>query len=350
MDFQTAFEKMKDGYRTRLPNWDGYWTWDAEKETVLIHLKEGEVIDIRETEQVEHTLQNIFSKEWEIVPEKTEQPDRISWWEERGFEPDKFPVLRRGDRGNEVEVLQKALRNNGSDLVVDGIYGSKTERSVKAFQRKSGLVVDGIFGPKTATAIMNGQDSKNSLGEKDIAWAAEYLGVEKAAIKAVSEVESRGNGFFSNGLPAILFERHWMYRFLDRKGSDVESYTKRFPDVVNPQWGGYQGGHREYSRLDKASEIDRDSALKSCSWGAYQIMGFHWRNLGYSSVKDFVERMRKNEGEHLRSFVLFIENDEVLHRALKRLDWEAFARRYNGPAYKRNNYDEKMRKAYKNHR
>lgn len=345
MEFEKALNKMQEGFRARLPEWEGYWSWDANKETVLIHLQDGEVMDIRQSERVDYTLRNILKEDWEIVPEKTKKPETTYWWESHGYKPESAPVLRRGQRGDKVKGLQKALSKHGHDLVVDGVFGPATERAVKAFQREKGLVVDGIFGPKTGAA-MDGKPTEQLLKEKDMSWAADRLGVEKAAIRAVSEVESRGNGFFSNGLPAILFERHWMYRLLDRRGADAESYARRYPDIVNSSWGGYKGGAREYERLERASAIDSASAMKSCSWGAYQIMGFHWRNLGYKNVKDFVERMEKNEGEHLRAFVLFIEADEILHSAIKRLDWKAFAKRYNGPAYKKNRYDERMKEAY----
>lgn len=79
--------------------------------------------------------------------------------------------------------------------------------------------------------------------------------------------------------------------------------------------------------------------------GLFQIMGYHWENLGYKSVKDFVRLMHKSEGEHIKAFGRFILSNN-LTKYLKNKNWAGFARRYNGPGYKTNKYDEKLARAY----
>ena len=54
-------------------------------------------------------------------------------------------ILKRGSAGSDVSILQRAL----GGLVIDGIFGMKTEEAVKVYQREHGLVVDGIVGEKT---------------------------------------------------------------------------------------------------------------------------------------------------------------------------------------------------------
>ncbi|MNR58176.1 hypothetical protein D3C85_1791100 [compost metagenome] len=56
--------------------------------------------------------------------------------------------------------------------------------------------------------------------------------------------------------------------------------------------------------------------------------------------------MQRSETEHLRAVVGFIEQDPVLHKALKAGKWADVARRYNGPAYKENRYDTKLAEAF----
>jgi hypothetical protein len=56
-------------------------------------------------------------------------------------------TLRRGDRGDDVASIQKALR-----LKPDGMFSAQTEAAVRAFQRKKGLLPDGVVGPKTWAA------------------------------------------------------------------------------------------------------------------------------------------------------------------------------------------------------
>lgn len=76
MNFKQAFEVMKQGVKVKLPSWGGYWCWDAEKETIMMHCRpqdadkgQGPVLDIRETQRVEYTMQNVLSDEWIIADE-----------------------------------------------------------------------------------------------------------------------------------------------------------------------------------------------------------------------------------------------------------------------------------------
>ena len=64
-------------------------------------------------------------------------------------------LLRFGDRGPLVELLQTALQRARYDVgAVDGIFGAGTQNAVSAFQRAQGLRVDGIAGPRTQQALM----------------------------------------------------------------------------------------------------------------------------------------------------------------------------------------------------
>ena len=64
MKFEDALKTMKSGEKVKLPSWGGYWYWNPEKETIIMHTKDGQELDIRETQNVEYTLQNILSDEW----------------------------------------------------------------------------------------------------------------------------------------------------------------------------------------------------------------------------------------------------------------------------------------------
>lgn len=67
MKFKEAFKIMKNGGNVKLPSWGGYWYWDAKKNTIVIHTKDGEELDIRETQVVEYTMLNCSSDEWVIA-------------------------------------------------------------------------------------------------------------------------------------------------------------------------------------------------------------------------------------------------------------------------------------------
>lgn len=267
-------------------------------------------------------------------------------------------TLRHGDRSQAVLMLQKNLNKNGANVVPDGDYGDATEAAVRAYQVKVGLVADGVAGTKTQASLA-GSDCTQLLHNNDLVVAAERLGVPLASIYAVNEVESKGKGFLENGKPVILFERHIMYRQLAtaRNAGDDPAELKRHADqlatanpaLVNPKPGGYIGGTAEHQRLAMARLIDDTAALESASWGAFQIMGFHWKRLGYASVQDFVAAMSAGEPQQFDAFTRFIETDPVLHKALKARKWAEFAKLYNGPDYLRNLYDTKLQRAYERH-
>ena len=66
-----------------------------------------------------------------------------------------YPIIRYMSRGAYVCVAQDALIFLGYDTGgLDGIFGRKTESSVKEYQRTRGLVVDGIIGPATWRMLM----------------------------------------------------------------------------------------------------------------------------------------------------------------------------------------------------
>lgn len=267
-------------------------------------------------------------------------------------------TLRHGDRSQAVRTLQKNLNRHGAKLEADGAFGDATEAAVRAYQLKVGLVVDGVAGNKTQISLTGG-DCRRLLKNVDLVNAAQRLDVPLASVSAVNEVESSGRGFLDNGKPVILFERHVMHRRLStvRNEGDDPAEPKRHADqlallhpaLVNPKYGGYAGGTAEHQRLSNARLIDEVAALESASWGAFQIMGYHWQRLGYSSMQEFVAAMSAGESQQFDAFVRFIETDPALYKALKGRKWAEFAKIYNGPAYQRNLYDIKLQRAYERH-
>ncbi len=70
MKFNDALKLMKQGLKVKLPSWGGYWCWNEEKQTIMMHTKEGNILDIRETQRVEYTLGNVISDEWVVADEE----------------------------------------------------------------------------------------------------------------------------------------------------------------------------------------------------------------------------------------------------------------------------------------
>ncbi len=63
-------------------------------------------------------------------------------------------MLRQGDTGMLVLILQNALRNAGYDPgPLDGIFGRRTLSAVLAFQKANRITADGVVGPRTWAAL-----------------------------------------------------------------------------------------------------------------------------------------------------------------------------------------------------
>ena len=62
--------------------------------------------------------------------------------------------LKRGSRGDKVELLQELLGKAGFEPDTDGYFGRNTKKAVQEFQEKSGLKVDGIVDIETWNALV----------------------------------------------------------------------------------------------------------------------------------------------------------------------------------------------------
>jgi len=184
------------------------------------------------------------------------------------------------------------------------------------------------------------------ITEQQYKDSAKQLNCEVAALKAVAEVESGGDGFLKDGQCKILFEPHVFWKELRKLGIDPSTF-KGVEDILYPVWGSKPYGKvsAQHERLDRAILISRDAALKSASWGKFQILGLNYKLSGFGTVREFVEAMNKNEDEHLKAFVSFIKNT-MLDDELRAKDWKGFARGYNGALYYKNNYDKKLAASY----
>ncbi len=270
-------------------------------------------------------------------------------------------IIKFGARGDVVVSIQKQLKSlgfkskNGKVLSTDGIFGESTEYAVMQFQKSKNLLVDGKVGDKTREALA-GQSTSKFLKDSDYIAAAKRLKVSELAIRVFGATEGRGVGFLKNDKAKILFERHRMYHYLVQlKGKTfANAQMKQYPNLVNTVTGGYKGNEAEYTRLSLAKNICAEAALMSCSWGQFQIMGENWKELGYTSVFDFVDQMQQSESLQLEAFIRFIEfktgiiadKKVALIDALRASDWHSVFTLYNGTNYKKLGYQAKFQKEW----
>lgn len=188
-----------------------------------------------------------------------------------------------------------------------------------------------------------------SLTNDRIAEIARQHGITPAALLAVKLVESGiGGGFLPSKRCKILFEGHKFYEELKRKGNkNLPQLLKVAPDIVYTTWNRakYKGGELEWARLEKAIAIDREAALKSASWGLFQIMGSNYAACKCRNVEEFVALNCESEDNQLELLINFLNTTGIINY-LNTRQWSEFARRYNGPGYKQNKYDTKLQVAY----
>lgn len=67
MEFRSAYFEMLNGKKVKRKHWQGYWAW--ENNTIMMHCRDGRVLDIRETENTAYTMSSIVEHDWEVVEE-----------------------------------------------------------------------------------------------------------------------------------------------------------------------------------------------------------------------------------------------------------------------------------------
>lgn len=145
----------------------------------------------------------------------------------------------------------------------------------------------------------------------------------------IAEVESGGRSAFwrlnkADGryVPAILYERHYFSNATQHK------YDKDHPDISWPT--GYRKKNQlgkadvrmssgkvdtddiysdyasAYLRLINAYRLNSDAALKSCSWGKFQIMGDNHVLCGERDIDRFIAKMCASEAAQIGLLAEFI--------------------------------------------
>lgn len=188
---------------------------------------------------------------------------------------------------------------------------------------------------------MNFHGKAKRIDDIDLPTVGAMIGVGEDEIHAVLDVETNGSGFDSKGRPKMLFEPHVFWREL---GPGEARERAQRAGLAYPKWRRNYPKD-SYPRLMQAMLIDETAALKSASWGLGQIMGFNHVAAGFVSVQAMVDAFVDDEENHLQAMIRFIRFNK-LDAALRKHDWAAFARGYNGPGFAQNGYDKKLAAAY----
>ena len=222
--------------------------------------------------------------------------------------------------------------------------------TIRELQEKIGANPDGVWGPVSRAALLARFANKqaNAVSASDIARFANRLGCNARQVMAVAKVESGGKSFDDGGRPKILYERHKFHRFT----------AGRF----SPAWfsssarGGYSEDHTpgdgipgSWGKLLDACGCDPHAAFMACSWGAFQVLGEWWDELGYPSPFALAWTTVQSEADHYELLVRYIERfklqDELRAVSPNSDTCIPFVAAYNGPAFRDNDYHTKIARA-----
>ena len=151
---------------------------------------------------------------------------------------------------------------------------------------------------------------------------AKEFGYEDAALASFIETETGGKGFDkTTGKIIIQFEPAWFRKKAPYAPSGAWSVNK--VDVQSKEWIAF----------NDAFSKNKNGAMESTSIGLGQIMGFHYKRLGFKTVGEMWDDAKVSLENQVRQICKFIQTDKNLLKAIKNKDWNTIASIYNGSGY-----------------
>ena len=231
----------------------------------------------------------------------------------------------------------------------------KTRKEFQEFLRDKGYyfgAIDGIIGSGSKKAILACFQNKKApaITTPELVNLAVRLGdTNTNRIRAVAKVEANGSGWFNDGLPKILYERHKFWAHNDDTRAPKSTYFNY------PIGGNYtvdadnNGINDSYDKLLKACEFDPRGAFQAVSMGAFQVMGFYYKEMGFNEPWEMLFACTHSEKAQYDLLVKYIKMNNLQGAFLKLSsrpdDCRPLARGYNGKNYAKFNYHGKLASA-----
>jgi len=181
-------------------------------------------------------------------------------------------MVKLGDKGAEVTEVQKLLSMLGYDLVIDGSFGDRTERSLRKKKKKMGLTVDGVAGPKTVETLKASQkrtakEEKSDLIPKDYGT----LDIDKSCLldssqylRQTTKKDKLFIHFTAGGPSAINVIKYWDSDEVKVSTAFViDGSSGKIFECFDPDfWSFHLGIKGTNGALDKFS-----IGIEICAWG-----------------------------------------------------------------------------------
>ena len=172
--------------------------------------------------------------------------------------------------------------------------------------------------------------------DKKVITECKKYPIDSPSLLTFISVETGGYGFDQKtGKILIQFEPVWFKKLAPKTPNGIWATNK--VSVQSKEWEAFNDAFKRNST----------AAMESCSIGRMQVMGEHWRRLGFKSVGEMWDFAKKSEANQLWLGLKFIQTDTSLFLALLKKDWKEVARRYNGKNYWILGYDKKLERAEK---
>lgn len=171
---------------------------------------------------------------------------------------------------------------------------------------------------------------------KEIQELAAEFKLPVSKIQAIKHVESGGIGFDAKtGKIIIQFEPVW--------------FKRKAPYTPSGKWSvnGVERQAEEWVAFNDAFSKNPTAAMESTSIGLMQVMGFHYKRLGFKTVGEMWDYAKKSEKNQLWLGMEFLRTDPTIFKAIIASDWKTVAYRYNGENYHILGYDKKLANAEK---
>ena len=231
----------------------------------------------------------------------------------------------------------------------------QSRKDYQSFLKSKGFyfgAIDGIIGrgSKDATlACFKNKKAKAITNDQRLQLAKRLGDTNTVRIRAITKVEALGSGWFNDGMPKILYERHKFWANND----DIKAPKSTYFNY--PSWGNYtvdadnNGVNDSYDKLLKACEYDPRAAFMSVSMGAFQVMGEYYKHMGYKEPWDMLFACTHDEYAQYQLLVSYIEMNKGQSKFLalseKPDTCRPFAQMYNGKLYAKNDYHGKLASA-----
>ena len=238
----------------------------------------------------------------------------------------------------------KDSTRNDDTVKTESVKAESVKDETAAMEELDEEVSEMVSLVLTETPSEDRKTQYDTLTEEDFRTVADELGVEVAAIKAVVKIEAGANlkGFWAPGVPVANYVPSLFNKY-KAKAKGRKDKDAKVPSGLS----GY--ALKKWTALTNARKINADAADMGTYWGMFQIGGFNYKLCGCETVEEMVEKVCQSELSQLEMFAVFIRNSGMLD-ALRKKDWAAFARKYNGPSYAKRGYHTRMAKEYANYK